>query len=98
MVRSVTARSCDNSIFNFQRNLNTIFPSGCPNVDIPTHSVSGFLFLYTLSRNLSVEFLMMAILTSMRWYITVVSICFSLIISDVEHLFMCAHYSSHPIV
>ena len=57
-------------------------------IHIPTNSVGGFPFLYTLSSICYyVDLLMISIPTDVKWYL-VVLICVSLIISIVEHLFI----------
>ena len=81
--------SYGSSIYSFLTNLYTVLHSGYTSLHSHHQCKRVPLFPHPLHHLLLVDFWIAAILTGVKWYLIVVLICISLIMSDVEHLFMC---------
>ena len=78
------AQSYGSPMVHFFRNLHPVFHSGYTNL-FSHQKCTGFPFLHTRANT---GFLMTAMLTGSRWYVTVVLICIFLMLSDAEHPFL----------
>ena len=87
MPRNSIAGSSCSTMPNFLRNCQTDFQSGCTSLKSHQQWRSVPLSPHPRQHLLSPEFLLLAILSGVRWNLRVVLICIFLMIKDVEHFF-----------
>ena len=86
--RNGTAGSHGGSTFNLWGN-PILFPIMTGSIYIPTNSPQRFPFLHILDRICYfLSFFIIAILTGVKWYLNVLLIWISLMMSDAEHIFI----------
>jgi hypothetical protein len=88
MLRRDIAGSSGSTMINFLRNRQTDFQSDCSSLQSHHQWSSVPLSPHHSQHLLSPEFLILAILTGVRWDLRVALICISLMIKDAEHFIL----------
>ena len=96
MPRSGITGCSGSTMSNFLRNPQTDFQSGCTSLQPHQQWRSVPLSPHPHQHLLSSKFLILAILTGMKYNLRVVLICVSLMTRDVEHFFGCLSAIRYP--
>ena len=86
MPRSGVAGSYDSSIPSFSRNLQTVLHTGCSSLCYHQECNRVTYSPHPLQNFLLVEFLLMAIMNSVRWQLIAILIFIYLIMNDANHM------------
>ena len=98
MPRRGISGSSGSTMSNFLRNRQTDFQSGCTSLHSHQQWRSVPFSPHPRQHLMSPEFLILAILTGVRWNHRVVLICISLMIKDVEHFSRCFSVLQYSLV